>query len=501
MIQIYPVTETEYHTINYFVKINGQQAAVDSARVSAYPFNRRWPGHQRQIEQSELVNFISFACDGETVLEITPKEKFEHFVIRPRSLEFKSELTSDGTIRVFMTKPAYFTIEPFGRRNALHVFADPMRQYDLSDCESLLYFGRGVHEVGMLYLKNNQTVFIDKGAVVYGCIHAFEAKNIKILGFGILDNSHNREEILFDANEKNNITEVKNAKRTDTIQLEYCENIEIDGITIRDSLVYNIRPIACKNLSIRNVKIIGCWRYNSDGIDMHNCENVHILNCFLRTFDDSICIKGFDCYYEGDVEKAVEKAMYWNGKKYDFFRNVLVENCTIWNDWGKCLEIGAETRAKDISDIHFKNCNIIHVTHNVLSCCNVDYADVHDIVYENITVEYDDRIPEPLIQGSDEENYFGSDPNYAPALINAEVIFHPEYSAGGMRRGKIRNVTYRNIHLFSNQQPAIGLYGFDRKHLCKNIVIKDLYWNNQKINQVKFILFQQNEFCENVTFE
>ena len=28
MIQIYPVTETEYHTINYFVKINGQQAAV-----------------------------------------------------------------------------------------------------------------------------------------------------------------------------------------------------------------------------------------------------------------------------------------------------------------------------------------------------------------------------------------------------------------------------------------------------------------------------------------
>lgn len=80
------------------------------------------------------------------------------------------------------------------------------------------------------------------------------------------------------------------------------------------------------------------------------------------------------------------------------------------------------------------------------------------------------------------------------ALINAEVIFHPEYSAGGMRRGKIRNVTYRNIHLFGNQQPAIGLYGFDRKHLCKNIVIKDLYWNNQKINQVKFILFQQNEF-------
>ena len=78
--------------------------------------------------------------------------------------------------------------------------------------------------------------------------------------------------------------------------MNYCKDIEIDGITIRDSLVYNIRPIACENLTIKNIKIIGNWRYNSDGIDMHNCENVVIDNCFIRTFDDSICIKGFDPY-------------------------------------------------------------------------------------------------------------------------------------------------------------------------------------------------------------
>lgn len=108
-----------------------------------------------------------------------------------------------------------------------------MRQYDLSDCESLLYFGRGVHEVGMLYLKNNQTVFIDKGAVVYGCIHAFEAKNIKILGFGILDNSHNREEILFDANEKNNITEVKMPSELIQFSLNTVKTLRLMELTIR----------------------------------------------------------------------------------------------------------------------------------------------------------------------------------------------------------------------------------------------------------------------------
>ena len=71
--------------------------------------------------------------------------------------------------------------------------------------------------------------------------------------------------------------------------------------------------------------MMGCWRYNSDGIDMHNCENVHIDGCFLRTFDDSICVKGFDCYYDEDVEQAVHDAMYRGGKSYDVFKNVLDE--------------------------------------------------------------------------------------------------------------------------------------------------------------------------------
>lgn len=187
-----------------------------------------------------------------------------------------------------MEKPAYFTVEPYGRRNALHIFADPISGYRIDEAdENVIYFGKGEHDVGMIHLRSNQTLFIDEGAVVYACVRAIDAENIRMIGRGILDNSRNKEQILFEANAENNDTAVKNAVRLHTIQLEYCTNIEIEGITIRDSLVYNIRPIACRNLDIKNVKIIGCWRYNSDGIDMHNCVNVNIENCFVRTFDDS----------------------------------------------------------------------------------------------------------------------------------------------------------------------------------------------------------------------
>ena len=379
--RLYPVIKTELVCDDYAVRINGKDVTLDTARVSAVPFNRRWPGHQRQIDQSEVVAFLSLATDEPLTFEITPKAPFERVKIRPKSLGITPEI-KDGKIVFTLEKPAYFTVEPYGRNHALHIFADPISEYnvDFND-PNVIYFGAGEHDIGHIELGSNQTLFIDEGAVVYACIHAIDADNIKILGRGILDNSRNKEKILFEINAEDNQKAIKNAKRKNTVVLEYCNNIVIDGITIRDSLVYNIRPIGCSNLSIKHVKIIGCWRFNSDGIDMHNCVDVHISKCFIRTFDDSICIKGFDCYYEGDIEAAVRKAMYRNGKNYDVFKNVLVEDCVIWNDWGKALEIGAETKAEEIHNITFRNCDLIHLTGPALDCMNVDYADVHDVMY------------------------------------------------------------------------------------------------------------------------
>ena len=499
-INIYPITKTKDCCQDYEVKVNGQVVALDTARVSAVPFNRRWPGHQRGKEQTELINFLSLALDEAVTFEIASQKPFENVVVRPLSLGITPEI-KDGKITFTLEKPAYFTVEPFGRNNALHIFADPMHSYDIDyNDPSVLYFKAGEHDVGEIKLKSNQTLFIDEGAVVYGCVRAIDAENIKILGRGILDNSRNKEKILFEYNSENNNTAVNNAVREHTVQIEYCTNVEIDGITIRDSLVYNIRPIGCKNLHISNIKIIGCWRYNSDGIDMHNCEDVLIDNCFLRTFDDSICVKGFDCYYEDDVEEAVKAAVYRNGKAYDVFKNTVVRNCTIWNDWGKALEIGAETRAKEIHDIVFENCNIIHVIGSVLDCCNVDYADVHDVIYRNINVEYDNVIPESLIQKNDVQTYQNTDNDYAPALISVISTYHHEYSAGGTRRGINRHITFKNIHLYGRQKPTLYFKGYDEAHQTKDILVEDLYWNEELLTSFNDEDFILDDYTENIRY-
>ena len=499
-LNIYPVTKANDCCEAYKVKVNGQPVALDTARVSAMPFNRRWPGHQREKDQTELINFLSLASDEALTFEISPNKPFDKAIIRPLSLGITPEI-KDGKIRFTLQKPAYFTVEPFGRTGALHIFADPMPCYDIDfKDQNVIYFGKGAHDVGEIKLESNQTLFIDEGAVVYACVRAMDAENINIMGRGILDNSKNTEKILFEYHAEDNDTAVKNAKRKHTVQLEYCTNIKIEGITIRDSLVYNIKPVGCKNLHISNVKIIGCWRYNSDGIDMHNCEDVLIEHCFLRTFDDSICVKGFDCYYAGDVEKAVQEAMYRNGKAYDIFKNTVIKNCTIWNDWGKCLEIGAETRAKEIYNIVFEDCDIIHVTARVLSCSNVDYADVHDVLYQNINVEYDDVIPECLIQKNDTETYQNTNRDYSPTLIGVVSTFHHEYSAGGTLRGINRNITFKNIYLNGRQKPKFYFKGSDELHQTKDILVEDLYWNGELIPSFSDEDFVIDNYTKNIRY-
>ncbi len=504
--KIYPVIKTEPVCMDYSVRVNGIDVDLNTARVSAVPFNRRWPGHQRCINQSEPIQFLSMESDEPLHFEIIPKYEFDptQLKIRPRSLGIIPTTTSDGHITFTLKKHAYFTVEAYGRNRALHVFVDPVetnRPNITEDDSNLIYFGAGEYDVGNIELHSGQTLYIDEGAVVYANIHATDADHIRICGRGILDNSRNKERILFEVNAENNDTAVDNEERIHTIQLEYCDHITIQGITIRDSLVYNIRPIACSNLAIKNVKIIGCWRYNSDGIDMHNCVGVHISDCFIRTFDDSICVKGFDCFYDGDVEQAVYNAMHHNGKVYDVFRDVIAENCVIWNDWGKCLEIGAETRAETIENIMFRNCDLIHLAGCALDCQNVDYADVNGVLFENIRVEADEIIPAPRIQTHDAEVYENTDADYIPTLINVGIDFHHEYSAGGTRRGRNRNINFHNIRLWGNHVPTVCCYGYDDDHKTENVIISGLYYNDTLLSMLDENHLLIGKHTENIRIE
>ena len=67
----------------YRVFIDGIEAEVMSARVSAAPINRVWTGVQRNTAQSEEAYFVSFNMTDKTDVEIELDGDFESYEIRP----------------------------------------------------------------------------------------------------------------------------------------------------------------------------------------------------------------------------------------------------------------------------------------------------------------------------------------------------------------------------------------------------------------------------------
>ena len=499
--KIYPVVKATEECRDYEVYVNGEKAELNTARVSSYPFNRRWPGHQRDIEQSELVNFLSMASDEEIELKIIPKNISYGVRIRPRSLEMKARTDANGVITIRIKGAAQFTVEPYGRSHALHVFIDPIVDYgvDINDA-SVLYFGAGEHDAGDIYLKSGQTLFIDEGAVVYATVFAFHGENIKILGRGILDNSKNKERILYEVNAEENNRDVGNAHRDFTVNFVCCNNVIVDGITIRDSLAYNIDSVSCENVHINNIKIIGCWRFNSDGVHFANCVGCSLTNSFLRTFDDSVCVRGYANYeYPRFLDNEREEDLLFECS------DILIKNCVVWNDWGKNLQIGTELYSNEVKNIIFEDCKLIHTSGRALAMWLVDNAMVHDISFKDTLVEYDDYMLRGNIQNFDSDIYtceYNAD--YGGYLVNFTVSWHHEYSLAESvdALGNINGVSIENLQLYSVQKPIFKFVGASPTSMIENVIFKGVYWNGEPITSELFERqTDKNEFVSNVILE
>ena len=466
------------------ITAGGLPLPVSLCYVSAYPYNRRWPGHQRTTDQREVAYFARLAAKGPITFRYTPARAFSVCTVRPLSAKV-TPTVKDGTITFTLPRAGGYSVELDGLHNALHLFLDPPMNYSVSpDARGVRYFGAGVHRIGILHLKDDETVYIDEGAVVYGCIHGDGVHRVRILGRGILDNSENVEEILRKVDQLGDgSVDVRNSRREHTIHLINSSDIEIEGITIRDSLCYNIACFGCSNIAVKNCKIIGCWRYNTDGIDFHNCRNARVADCFVRTYDDSLCAKGHPGY------------------RYDTCEDILFENCVVWNDWGKALEIGAETSAEHLRRITFRDCDVIHATHPAIDIMNVDYGRVHDVLFDDIRIEYDSVSQRPAMQKND-ETPFVVDPRstYMPLAVCFNIQKHPEYSNGLERRGYVYDIKLRNIRIYADRMPSSSLYGYDEEHPISDITVDGFFLGDRRITNLEEAGFRLGKHTRNVKF-
>ena len=211
------------------------------------------------------------------------------------------------------------------------------------------------------------------------------------------------------------------------IRMVFCDDVKIQGITTVDGGSWHLVPGACRNVEIEDVNIMSrvC---TGDGIDIVGCEDVTMRNSFIRASDDCVCIKAAS-YPDPAANRNV--------------KNILVEHCVLWNaEPGNAVEIGYEVRCDEISNITFRDLDIVHCEYEgnqsggVLTIHNADRAHIHDIVYEDIRVE-------------DAQEKF----------VDIKVL-DSKYSLD-RKRGSVENIYFRNVEILNGNFPVSIIRGFE----------------------------------------
>lgn len=78
--------------------------------------------------------------------------------------------------------------------------------------------------------------------------------------------------------------------RPNFVQLISCERVLLQGITLRNSPMWQLNPVLCKSVIVDGVTL-SSHGSNNDGCDPESCDGVWIKNCRFDTGDDCISLK------------------------------------------------------------------------------------------------------------------------------------------------------------------------------------------------------------------
>lgn len=235
--------------------------------------------------------------------------------------------------------------------------------------------------------------------------------------------------------------------RPNFIQPYRCQNILIEGVTIRNSPMWAIHPVLSENITVRGVKVISHGP-NSDGCDPEACRNVLIRDCYFDTGDDCIALKSGRNQDGRNMGRAIE--------------NVVVQNCDIKDGHGGIV-IGSEISG-GARNILVENCR--------MGSPNLDQA------IRLKTNKARGGVMESLYF----RNIVVSEVSEAVFKINTH---YTQQGEPGLHIPLIRDVRLENIR---SQKSRFGLWihGFDPEHPLKKVIIRNCRFDG---------VDQGNEIC------
>lgn len=256
----------------------------------------------------------------------------------------------------------------------------------------------GVFITGTISLKSNVTLQLNRNAVLkgvtkadaypaktisspflsvspqwsYSLVYAGDVENIAIKGEGTIDGSGGDTVFYW----REHMTNV-NVKRPFVLLVAGCKNVNIEGVTLKNSPMWMQRYIACDFLRIKGITVFNHVNANNDGLDIDDCHNVIVSDCVIDADDDALCFKS-----EG--RRGV--------------RNAVVTNC-ILSSHASAFKMGTGS-AGGFQSVQFSNSvirpslatNMMHVFKQKGGLTGIDLAStdgglLKDVNIQNISID------------------------------------------------------------------------------------------------------------------
>ena len=424
-VRVYNYPLSIIPSLKYGVSVNGQNCFV-------------FPCSEPQV--------ATFSANGLVEVKVdTFTEEIVDVMVRPQAKNHEYRL-ENGSIYIYLRPYDQVSVEINGdEEQPLFIFVNPLEENKPNpDDENVIYFKEGtITDVQTLSIKSNQTVYIEGGAVVNGCLQTVGTKdsygeNITIAGCGIVDS--------------------REMGSTWGSRLQFCKNLRLENVLQFNHAGWSCAVVQCDDAHLYNYKIIAPhnphnqYGIENGGISMNACWDSSVKNCWAYGHDDAYMIK--------------TRKWGWDRNT----KNVTFENCVGWNvEAGNTFEVGYEM-LRDVDNIKFKDIYAIHSgTRNIMRRAAISIhqaaaGKVTNISYENVHIE------DPKEYGI----YLSvMKSGYDIGLAEGEV----------WTPGSINGVTFKNVYIYKDApQGNLILYGYDNgEHNVNNLVFENLYINGEKI--------------------
>lgn len=194
---------------------------------------------------------------------------------------------------------------------------------DASKVGGRVLIPRGRFLSGVIHLKSNVELNVHEEAVLlasfnradYGpssqasaFIVADNEKNISITGKGLIDGQCDlliddiykklRAGELYDDEWKEynpwHQRRPSEKNRPRIVEFKNCSGVIVKNIHLQNSAAWVQNYKNCTNVFIDSIHVFSNTFWNNDGIDLVDCKNAKVTNCFINAADDGICLKSED---------------------------------------------------------------------------------------------------------------------------------------------------------------------------------------------------------------